>query len=86
MSFQDFPIWINLLIFALAAAAIWYAGGRLERYTDVLSQRTLLGKAFLGLLLLSTATGLPEIATTTTAVLAGNQDLALYNLFGSIII
>ena len=86
MSFQDFPIWLNILIFIAAAAAIWYAGGRLERYTDMLSQRSRLGKAFLGLLLLSTATGLPEIATTTTAALSGNQDLALYNLFGSIII
>jgi cation:H+ antiporter len=86
LSFQNFPIWINLSIFAAAAAAIWYAGTRLERYTDAISQRTQLGKAFLGLLLLSTATGLPEIATTTTAILAGNRELALYNLFGSIII
>lgn len=86
MSFQNFPIWVNLLIFAMAAAAIWYAGTRLERYTDAISRRTHLGKAFLGLLLLSTATGLPEIATTTIAILAGNRELALYNLFGSIII
>jgi cation:H+ antiporter len=85
LSFQNFPIWINLLIFLLAAIAIWYAGSRLERYTDAISQRTQLGKAFLGLLLLATVTDLPEIATTTTAILAGNKDLALYNLFGSII-
>lgn len=86
MSFQSFPIWLNILIFMAAAAAIWYAGTRLERYTDAISQRTQLGKAFLGLLLLSTATGLPEIATTTTALISGNRDLALYNLFGSVII
>ena len=63
MSFQNFPIWLNGLIFAAAAAAIWYAGTKMERYTDVISSRTQIGKAFLGLLLLSTATGLPEIAT-----------------------
>lgn len=85
MSFQNFPLWLNLAIFAVAAGAIWYAGTKLERYTDAISERTQLGKAFLGLLLLATATDLPEIATTTTAILAGNRELALYNLFGSII-
>lgn len=86
MSFQNFSIWINLLLFTVAAAAIWYAGTKLERYTDAISMRTQLGKAFLGLLLLAIATDLPEIATITTAVLSGNPDLALHNLFGSIII
>jgi Ca2+/Na+ antiporter len=43
-------------------------------YTDAISHRTRLGKAFLGLLLLSTATGLPEITTTTAAILAGKRE------------
>lgn len=85
MYFQNFPIWLNLTVFAVAAGAIWYAGSRLERYTDAISERTQLGKAFLGLLLLAAVTDLPEIATITTAILAGNRELALYNLFGSII-
>ena len=85
LSFQSFPIWANLVIFAVAAAIIWFAGTRLERYTDAISIRTGLGKAFLGLLLLATATSLPEIATTVTATLGGNVDLALHNLLGGVV-
>jgi cation:H+ antiporter len=44
-----------------------------------------LGQAFTGLLLLSTATSLPEVATTVTAVaLLSNPELAVYNLLGSV--
>jgi cation:H+ antiporter len=83
--FQTFSIWINLAIFAAGAAVIWFAGTRLERYTDALSRRTGLGKAFLGFLLLATATSLPEIATTVTATLGGNVDLAIHNLLGGVV-
>jgi cation:H+ antiporter len=48
--------------------AIWWAGVRLERAADEISRRTGLGQAFTGVLLLATATSLPEVATTVTAV------------------
>ncbi|HEX6383913.1 MAG TPA: hypothetical protein VF177_04510 [Anaerolineae bacterium] len=85
LSFQNYPVWANLAIFAVAAAIIWFAGTRLERYTNAISIRTGLGKAFLGLLLLGTVTSLPEIATTVTATPGGNVDLALHNLLGGVV-
>ena len=83
--FPSLPLWLNLIVGGIAAAAIWYAGTRLERYTDAISGRTGLGKAFLGLLILATVTSLPELATTVTAVLADNVDLAVHNLLGGVV-
>lgn len=83
--FDAYSLWLNALIFLLAAGTIWFAGVRLERYAEAISDRTGLGQAFTGLLLLSTATSLPEVATTITAVaLLNNPRLAVYNLLGSV--
>jgi cation:H+ antiporter len=85
LSFGSYSLGINALIFLLAAAMIWFAGVRLERYADAISERTGLGQAFTGLLLLSVSTSLPEVATTITAVaLLNNPTLAVYNLLGSV--
>ena len=40
VSFASYSLGINALIFLLAAAMIWFAGVRLERYTDAISERT----------------------------------------------
>jgi cation:H+ antiporter len=64
---------------------IWFAGVRLERNADAISERTGLGKAFTGMLLLGAATSLPEVATTiTTIALLNNPTLAVYNLVGGV--
>jgi len=82
---QDQPPWLVALLFALGSAAIWWAGTRLEHYTDVIARRTGLGRAFAGLLLLAGATSLPELATTLTAVvLLDNPTLAVHNLIGGV--
>lgn len=79
------PLWLNALLFAVAASAIWWAGSRLERYADSISKRTGMGQSFTGMALLATATSLPEVATTITAVVAlGNARLAVYNLLGGV--
>lgn len=79
------PWWGNLLAFAVAAAAIWWAGTRLERYADVIARRTGLGHAFTGMLLLAAATSMPEVATTITAiVILDNPSLAVHNLLGAV--
>lgn len=80
--FATMPITVNLALFAVAAAAIWWAGTRLERISDSIARRTGLGAAFSGLVLLAVATSLPEVATTVTALLAGNPELAVHNLLG----
>lgn len=85
LSFESYPLVVNAIVFAVAAAGIWIAGTALERYADALSGRTGLGQAFTGVLLLSAATSLPEVATTFTAVwLLNNPTLAVYNLLGGV--
>ena len=72
--------------FAAAAAAIWIAGVRLAKATDVLSKRLGLGEALGGAVLLAIATNLPEIAIVVTAALAHNLDIATGNILGGIAI
>lgn len=85
LDFHSIPLWANFAIFGFAAAIVWLAGTRLSRYADVIAERTGLGRAFVGLVLLATATSLPEIATTSTASLDGNAPLAMNNLLGSVV-
>lgn len=73
-----------LLVFAISAAAVWRAGAGLAYLADTLSDRHNLGKSLVGLLALSTATSLPEIATTLSAAVNQSQELVLNNLFGGI--
>ncbi|HEX2194334.1 MAG TPA: sodium:calcium antiporter [Candidatus Limnocylindria bacterium] len=85
LSFDAYPLWLNALVFLLAAGTIWFAGVRLERYADTISERTGLGQDFTGMLLLAGATSLPEVATTITAVaLLNNPTLAVHNLLGGV--
>lgn len=74
----------SLLFFAASAACVWIAGARLAYLADVLADRFKLAKSLVGLLLLSLATSLPEVATTLSAALQQSRDLVLNNLFGGI--
>jgi cation:H+ antiporter len=85
LSFDAYPLWLNGLVFLLSAGTIWFAGVRLERDADVISERTGLGQAFTGMLLLAGATSLPEVATTVTAVAwLNNPTLGVHNLLGGV--
>lgn len=74
----------SLLIFALCAGVVWFSGARLAYLADVLADRYKLAKSLVGLLFLSLATSLPEVATTLSAAVSQVQDLVLNNLFGGI--
>ncbi len=77
------PLALLLAIFAAAGAVVWIAGTRLTGLVDTLVERTGLGRAFAGMLLLGGITSLPEVATVATASATGNPALALNNLLGS---
>lgn len=80
---QDYPLWLNALIFGFAAFCVWGAGTRLTVYLDAVSLKTGLDQAFVGMLLLGGITSLPEIANTMTASWIGQPGLAINNLLGS---
>lgn len=81
----DNPVWGNLLLFAVAACGVWYSGTKLSAYVDLIAERTGVGRAFAGALLLGGATSLPEMATTVTASMSGAAELAGNNLFGGVV-
>jgi cation:H+ antiporter len=80
---QDYPVWVNIGIFVVAAVLVWGAGTRLTHYLDKISRKTGWGQAFVGMLFLGGITSLPEIANTLTSSWIGNPALAINNLLGS---
>lgn len=74
----------SILIFGGCAIVVWLSGARLAYLADALADRFKLAKSIVGLLMLSLATSLPEVATTLTAAIQQSRDLVLNNLFGGI--
>jgi len=75
-----------VLIFLVAAGAVWVAGIQLSSSTDALDSRLGLGEALGGAILLAVATNLPEIAITASAALAHDLGIAIGNILGGIAI
>jgi cation:H+ antiporter len=73
-----------VLIFLGAAGAVWIAGIHLSNTTDVLDHRLGIGEAIGGLVILSLATNLPEIAITASAALSHDLGIAIGNILGGI--
>ena len=74
-------LWLQL---AAAAAVILAASARLARSADVIAVKTGLGRSFVGVVLLATATSLPELGTGVSAItIVGSPDLAAGDAFGS---
>jgi cation:H+ antiporter len=74
----------NVAVFSASAALVWCAGTALTRLADLVGRRFGWGQATVGILILAVATSLPEIATSFTAALSGDAQLAVNNLLGSI--
>ncbi len=74
-------IWIE---FALCAALIAFAGPALTQYGDVIARLTGLSRSWIGLILLATATSLPELFTGLSSVaLADAPNIAVGDALGS---
>ena len=74
-------LWLQL---AAAAAAIMVPAHFMARSADVVAEKTGLGRSFVGVVMLATATSLPELGTgVSSIVLVGDVDLAAGDAFGS---
>ena len=74
-------LWLQL---AAAAAIILGASWFLAKSADVIAFKTGLGRSFVGVVLLATATSLPELGTGVSAIVwLDEPDLALGDAFGS---
>lgn len=74
-------IWTELLI---CLAVIGYAGYFLSRYGDIIAEKTGMSASWIGLILLSTATSLPELATGISSVsIADAPNIAVGDVLGS---
>ena len=58
-------VWLK---FAVCLGLIGYAGSKLSRYGDIIADKTGLGGAWIGLILMATVTSLPELITGINAV------------------
>lgn len=74
------------LQFAVCALLIGYAGRYLTRYGEAISQLTGLSRSWVGLILLATATSVPELFTGVSAVaVASSPNIAVGDALGSCI-
>jgi cation:H+ antiporter len=72
-----------VVIFAAAAGVVALAGVALARNGDELAERAGLSRLLVGMLLVATATSLPEVVIDISAAAGGAPDLAVGDLFGS---
>jgi cation:H+ antiporter len=73
--------WLN---FAVCGLLIGIAGSVLTRYADVIARLTGLSRSWIGLVLLATATSLPELFTGVSAVAAADApNIAVGDALGS---
>jgi len=78
------PLIILWLQLAAAVALIVVAATFLARSADVIADKTGLGRSFIGVVMLATATSLPELGTGVSAIVLVNEsDLAAGDAFGS---
>ncbi len=74
-------IWLE---FILCSGVIVYCGTKLSRYGDVIAEKTGMGRAWIGLILMAGVTSLPELITGVSSVtIADTPDIALGDVMGS---
>lgn len=74
-------LWIE---FVVCSVIIVYCGTNLSRYGDVIAEKTGMGRAWIGLILMAGVTSLPELITGISSVtLANAPDIAVGDVMGS---
>ena len=84
MTGPPWPLGLSLAVLAAMAVVIVVTGVRLTRVADSLAERTGLGDALGGALLLGAVTSLPGIVTTITGSLGGDPGFGLSNPIGGV--
>ncbi len=70
--------------FIICTAAIVYSGIKLSKYGDIIAEKTGLGRAWTGMVLMASVTSLPELVTGISSVtFAGLPDIAVGDVLGS---
>jgi|TARA_R100000049_G_C1955496_1_gene109255 cation:H+ antiporter len=81
---QALPLpWLAAL-FALSALLIAFFGSKMAKIADVLADRTGLGEALIGAVLLGAGTSISGIVTSITTAASGAPELAVSNALGGI--
>ncbi|SFL17459.1 cation:H+ antiporter [Halanaerobium salsuginis] len=73
-------IWLKFILMALL---IIISGTYLSRFGDIIADKSGLGQAFIGGILIAMATSLPELVTSISSAVVGVPDIAVGNAFGS---
>jgi cation:H+ antiporter len=70
--------------FIVCTTVIFFSGTRLARYGDIIAEKTGLGRAWIGIVLMASVTSLPELVTGISSVTyAGVPDIAVGDVLGS---
>jgi cation:H+ antiporter len=74
-------LWLGFII---CSSVIVYSGSRLSKYGDIIAEKTGLGGAWIGVVLMGFVTSLPEVVTGISSVTyAGVPDIAVGNVLGA---
>jgi cation:H+ antiporter len=77
-------LFVYALGFVICALVIIYSGTKLSKYGDLIAEKTGMGKAWFGLVLMASVTSLPELITgISSIVIVDEPDLAVGDILGS---
>jgi len=81
---ENLPPVITWILFCVSVLLVLYGGVRLTRSGDMIAEKTGIDKAWIGLVIISFATTLPELVTSISSIcLVKEPNLAAGNCFGS---
>jgi cation:H+ antiporter len=70
--------------FIVCTSVIFYSGTKLSKYGDIIAEKTGLGRAWIGVVLMASVTSLPELVTGISSVTyAGVPNIAIGDVLGS---
>lgn len=74
-------LWLE---FVICTVIIVYSGTKLSKYGDIIAEKSGLGRAWIGVVLMASVTSLPELVTGVSSVTyAGVPDIAVGDVLGS---